>query len=85
MNRISKSLILLSMIPFMAASCTTNTESSETSSTSIHKKTQEIRDITASELVSEMKIGWNLGNTLESTISKNNEIPENTKNAGEMP
>lgn len=76
MNRISKSLILLSMIPFMAASCTTNTKPSETSSTSIHKKTQEIRDITASELVSEMKIGWNLGNTLESTIGKNNEIPE---------
>lgn len=76
MNRISKSLILLSMIPFMAISCTTNTESSETSSASIHKKTQEIRDITASELVSEMKIGWNLGNTLESTIGKNNETPE---------
>ncbi|MGN1416544.1 MAG: glycoside hydrolase family 5 protein [Oscillospiraceae bacterium] len=27
----------------------------------------EIRDITAAELVSEMKIGWNLGNTLDAT------------------
>lgn len=31
------------------------------------ENTMEIRDISAKELVSEMKIGWNLGNTLDAS------------------
>lgn len=34
----------------------------------------EIRDITVTELVSEMKIGWNLGNTLDATNDKEDAV-----------
>ena len=45
--------------------CSNKDGSSENSSSSDKKDEQvmEMRDISAKELVSEMKIGWNLGNT----------------------
>lgn len=47
--------------------CSNKDGSSENNSSSDKKDEQvmEIRDISAKELVSEMKIGWNLGNTLD--------------------
>lgn len=49
--------------------CSNKDGSSENSSSSDKKDEQvmEIRDISAKELVSEMKIGWNLGNTLDAS------------------
>lgn len=39
-------------------------------SNSKEEKPMEMRDISAKELVSEMKVGWNLGNTLDATGAK---------------
>lgn len=49
--------------------CSNKDGSSENSSSSDKKDEQvmEMRDISAKELVSEMKIGWNLGNTLDAS------------------
>lgn len=49
--------------------CSNKNGSSENSSSSDKNDEQvmEIRDISAKELVSEMKIGWNLGNTLDAS------------------
>ncbi|MGN0642665.1 MAG: glycoside hydrolase family 5 protein [Huintestinicola sp.] len=43
----------------------------------------EMRDISSMELISEMKIGWNLGNTLDSVIGDptGSETPENWETA----
>ena len=43
---------------------------------STHSTQEEIRDISAWELVKEMKYGWNLGNTMDATGDKglNNEV-----------
>lgn len=47
----------------------------------------EMRDISSMELVSEMKVGWNLGNTLDSTISNptGNELPSDWETAWGQP
>lgn len=42
----------------------------DTQNNSKEEKPMEMRDISAKELVKEMKIGWNLGNTLDSTGAK---------------
>lgn len=49
--------------------CSNKDGSSENNSSSDKKDEQvmEMRDISAKELVSEMKIGWNLGNTLDAS------------------
>ncbi len=70
MNKLSRTLIILSMLPFIMSSC--NTEKNDSSTDIKNTVYEEISDMTASELVSRMTIGWNLGNTLESTLGKNN-------------
>lgn len=52
-----------------AAEESAETSAGESSVRDTHKN-DEFRDITAKELVSEMKIGWNLGNTLDATGKK---------------
>lgn len=44
-------------------------ETSETVSKASDEKPQEMRDISAWDMVKEMKVGWNLGNTLDATGS----------------
>lgn len=63
--------VLISAV--MAFVCFAGCEKSDSSSVSESKgeeSSMEIRDISAKELVSEMKIGWNLGNTLDATGAK---------------
>lgn len=61
------------------ASCSGNnadeTAEPPTTAETQQKVSQDMRDITASELVSEIRIGFSLGNTMESTIGKNNGEP----------
>lgn len=44
-----------------------NSDSSSSGSSDNEEKPQEIRDISSWELVKEMKMGWNLGNTMDAT------------------
>ena len=46
-----------------------------TSPPQTHPLTREFRDITATKLVSEIGIGWNLGNTLDAYHSANPSVP----------
>ena len=78
MKKLKRLLITLTALPLLLASCGSkpaegknSTDSRQTDSGS--HISQPIRDITASELVSEMKIGWALGNTMDSTIGKTGE------------
>ena len=72
--RIAKIIALLAA-GLMAVGCFTGCEkadentasNSQQASAAEEEKVMEIRDISAKELVSEMKIGWNLGNTLDAT------------------
>ena len=78
MNKLSRSLIILSIIPIVFSSCDLNKSDSNDSSDSNQaaaaekekSEIQKIRDITSSELVSEMRIGWCLGNTMDSTLGR---------------
>ena len=68
---ISASAVMLSCLT-ACGSTDTATEADETAASETETEVQtvsEIRDITSMELISEMKIGWNLGNTLDSTIT----------------
>lgn len=61
-------LILAGVITFSLAACSEkNEESSQPSEPDSIGDVMEIRDITSVELVSEMKLGWSLGNTLDAT------------------
>ena len=66
--KITKAIALF-VTAVMAVGCFAGCEKAEEQSSSKveEEKTMEIRDISAKELVSEMKIGWNLGNTLDAT------------------
>ncbi len=85
MNKLLKTLLTAVIIISMSVSCTSqtkkdsenygNTGVSSPSQTDI-KEIRPIRDISSSELLSEIKIGWNLGNTMDSTTGKLNESPE---------
>lgn len=77
MNKLSRTLLLLSVIPLVFSSCEMKKESGGAGNTvpAASESTgdrgyQKMRDISASELVKELKIGWCLGNTLESTIGR---------------
>lgn len=49
------------------ASCTNKNDDNSKDNDSNQSQVKEIRDISAFDLVKEMKIGWNLGNTLDAT------------------
>ena len=63
-----KKILALALATVMAigcfAGCNKNKENEK------GEKIMEIRDISAKELVSEMKIGWNLGNTLDASSAE---------------
>ncbi|MBE6851853.1 MAG: glycoside hydrolase family 5 protein [Ruminococcus sp.] len=70
MNKFSKTLLMLSLASCVFCSCTESSEKKPETSSSKPAVSQKMRDITAAELVSEMKIGWSLGNTMESVMGK---------------
>lgn len=84
-----EALILSAAI--LLTGCTADSDTSDTSEntdvtlTETAVKIGEMRDITSMELVKEMKIGWNLGNTLDVCAADRdgdgivNEVPENGK------
>lgn len=59
----------------------------EASDTAADTDAKAIRDITSMELISEMKTGWNLGNTLDSTITNptGSETPSDWETAWGQP
>ncbi len=69
-------LIILSISTSCNSQTKTSSSNKETTSHSSTKELSPIRDIPSSELVSEIKIGWNLGNTMDSTTGRLNESPE---------
>lgn len=78
MKKLKRTIIMLSAISFLFSSCGKDNSAENksdknepaSSAESNSPVMQEMRDITASELVSEMKLGWSLGNTMESLIGK---------------
>ena len=66
---IKKSISLLSCL-VMGICCVTGCSSSSKDGDKDDVKIEKMRDITAKELVSEMKIGWNLGNTLDADAAE---------------
>lgn len=80
---IAAALAVLFSLSSCRSSAPVTDESSDTqaeepavqSQTKDNNETMKMRDVTASELVKEMKIGFNLGNTMESTIGENNLEP----------
>lgn len=82
MNKISKALVILSAASLALSSCTPKSENNneENSSPAVSSNnyspvSSDMRDISSTELVSEIKIGWCLGNTLESLAGHNNGEP----------
>lgn len=79
MKKIAAAIAALLAVSMALSSCSSGSENSSESpakETSLPQtELQDMRDITASELVSEMKTGFSLGNTMDSTIGKNNGEP----------
>lgn len=79
MKKIAAAIAALLAVSMALSSCSSGNEKSSESpakETSLPQaELQDMRDITASELVSEMKTGFSLGNTMDSTIGKNNGEP----------
>lgn len=79
MKKIAAAIAALLAVSMALSSCSSGNEKSSESpakETSLPQaELQNMRDITASELVSEMKTGFSLGNTMDSTIGKNNGEP----------
>lgn len=79
MKKIAAAIAALLAVSMALSSCSSGSENSSESpakGTSLPQtELQDMRDITASELVSEMKTGFSLGNTMDSTIGKNNGEP----------
>ncbi|MGN1089419.1 MAG: glycoside hydrolase family 5 protein [Huintestinicola sp.] len=73
MHKIAAAVVSAVMIMGCMAGCGGKNEggdSGEAAETEVSvMETQPMRDIPSIELVKEMKIGWNLGNTLDSTIN----------------
>ena len=69
MKKFSKliALVLVLSLVFAFTACGKGDESASDAVDAADAKT--IRDITSMELIGEMKTGWNLGNTLDSTIT----------------
>ena len=59
-------MVLAAVLCISAAGCSSDDNSSDSSSDD-NNVTEEIRDISSTELVKEMSIGWILGNTLDAT------------------
>ncbi len=66
LNKIITLITCLAMGLCCFTGCSNSAEESKDNN-KIEEKAMEIRDISAKELVAEMKIGWNLGNTLDAT------------------
>ena len=68
MNKLTRSLLVLSTFTLMLSSCDmehNDDPASVSSDENSNEFKKEIRDISSIELVQEMRTGWNLGNTLD--------------------
>ncbi|MDO5558759.1 MAG: glycoside hydrolase family 5 protein [Oscillospiraceae bacterium] len=81
MKKILSHILSVTACIFMFVSCSgpgisqSSSDSSSSLSSSAHDP-DDIRDIPSSDLVKEMKIGWSLGNTLDSAIGSAGGSPE---------
>ena len=66
-SKLTALLLAAVMSVGMFTACGKGDESASDAADAADAKT--IRDITSMELIGEMKTGWNLGNTLDSTIT----------------
>ncbi|MBQ7782737.1 MAG: glycoside hydrolase family 5 protein [Oscillospiraceae bacterium] len=88
-RKISAALISAAMIAGMLTACGQNSSSADAPA-SVTVSTPEmapIRSISSIELIKEMKVGWNLGNTLDSLIGNPNgtELPSDWETAWGQP
>lgn len=84
-------VLAAAVMMFSFAACGNNSDSDNDSAADADKTSVSepapMRDIPSTELVKEMKIGWNLGNTLDSTITnpKGTELPSDWETAWGQP
>lgn len=82
-------VLAAAVMMFSFATCGNNTDNNgaaDADKASV-SETAPMRDIPSTELVKEMKVGWNLGNTLDSTITnpKGTELPSDWETAWGQP
>lgn len=84
-------VLAAAVMMFSFAACENNSDSDNDGAADADKTSVSepapMRDIPSTELVKEMKIGWNLGNTLDSTITnpKGTELPSDWETAWGQP
>lgn len=82
-------VLAAAVMMFSFAACENNSDNdsaADSDKTSVSEPAP-MRDIPSTELVKEMKVGWNLGNTLDSTITnpKGTELPSDWETAWGQP
>lgn len=88
-GKIASALTAAVMLMSLSACTNTSPEAPDATATetTASEEPAEMRDIPSTELVKEMKVGWNLGNTLDSVIEnpKGTELPSDWETAWGQP
>lgn len=88
-RKIASALTAAVMLMSLSACTNTSPEAPDATATetTASEEPAEMRDIPSTELVKEMKVGWNLGNTLDSVIGspKGTELPSDWETAWGQP